>query len=246
MKVNIWTLIFQVINFFVLVYILKRVLYKPVKEIMEKRRNAVARSISEAEGIKKEAAVALEQNRLELQRLKEMRQELMDKMEKEAGAEKEKILKKAEEDAQKLLEKRQAVLDMETKRHEEELRDKAIDLVESFSAMLLKDITNEDMHKAVIERLKTDIPRIVGEIKDTAGQDQTIKAELISAYPLSEDEIDKLRNRLSPALNKKLTLETSVDAELISGAKLKFAGKTYDFSIKGQIGAFMDRIRRYA
>lgn len=246
MKVNIWTLIFQVINFFVLVYILKRVLYKPLKEIMEKRRNAIARSISEAEEIKKEAAAALEKNRLELQRLKEMRQELMDKMEKEAGAEKEKILKNAEADAQKLLEKRQAVLDMEKKRHEEELRDKAIDLVESFSAMLLKDISNEYMHKTVLERLKADIPRIAGEIRDTAGQDETIKAELISAYPLSEDEADELRNRLSPALKKKLTLETSVDAELISGAKLKFAGRTYDFSLKGQIVAFMDRIRRSA
>ena len=246
MKVNIWTLIFQVINFFVLVYILKRVLYKPVKEIMERRRKAVAKTISEAEEIKKEAAAALEKNSLELLRLKEMRQELMDKMEKEAGAEREKILKNAEEDAQKLLEKRQAALDMGKKRQDEEVRDKALDLVETFSAMLLKDISNEDLHKAVFERLKADIPRIAGDIKDTSGLDETIEAELISAYPLSAAETDELRKKLTPALNKKITFESSVDAELISGAKLKFAGKTYDFSIRGQIGAFMDRIRRSA
>lgn len=237
-------MIFQVINFFVLVYILKRVLYKPVKEIMKKRRKAVERSISEAEEIKKEAAAALEQNRGELQRLKETRQELMDKMEKETAAEREKILQNAEEDAKKLIEKRQAVLDMGKKRHEEELRDKAIDLVETFSSMLLKDISNEDLHKAVIERLKADIPRIAREIRDTETRDEKIRAELISAYPLSEKETDELRNTLASGTNKEVALETSVDAGLISGAKLKSAGRTYDFSIQGQIGAFRDRIRR--
>jgi F-type H+-transporting ATPase subunit b len=246
MKLNIWTLLFQVINFFVLVYILKRVLYKPVRGIMEKRRNAVAQTISVAEEIKKEAAAALEQNRLELQRLKEGRQELMDKMKKEAEAEKEKILKSAEEDAQKLIERRLAVLDIERKRQEEELQYKAVDLVASFSVRLLKDVSNEDLHKVVLERLKADIPRIAGDIKETAGQEGTIEAQLISAYTLSEDETAELEDRLSSALNKNLTLERSVDAELISGAKLKVAGRTYDFSLKGQIGAFMDRIQRVA
>lgn len=246
MKLNIWTLLFQVINFFVLVYILKRVLYKPVREIMEKRRNAVAQTISVAEEIRKEAAAALEQNRLELQSLKETRQELMDKMKKEAEVEKEKILKNAEEDAQKLIERRLAVLDVERKRQEEELQHKAVDLVASFSVQLLKDISNEDLDKVVLERLKAEIPRIAGDIKETAAQEGTIEAQLISAYPLSEAETAELEDRLSSALNKNLTLERSVDAELISGAKLKVAGRTYDFSLKGQIGAFMDRIQRVA
>jgi F-type H+-transporting ATPase subunit b len=246
MKVNIWTLVFQVINFFVLVYILKRVLYIPIKEIMEKRRKAIAKSSSEAEEIKKEAAAALEQYRLELQNLKERRQELMDKMEKEAAAEREKILKNAEEEAQKLLEKRLAALAIEKKRNDAELTDKALDLVESFSVMLLKDISNEDMHKAVFERLKADIPRIAGELRETGTHDETITAELISAYPLSEKETDELRNRLASGVNKEVTLATSVEAELISGAKLKSSGRTYDFSLRGQISAFKDRIRRFS
>ena len=239
-------MLFQVINFFILVYILKRVLYRPVKEIMEKRRKAVAKSIAKAEEIKKEAAGALEQNRLELQNLKERRRELMDKMEKEAGVEREKILMKAEEDGKKLLEKRLAALTIEKKRHEEELRDKAIDLVESFSVMLLKDISNEDLHKAVFERLKADIPRIADELKETGIHDETITAELISAYPLSENETDELRNKLASAVNKEVTLATSVDAGLISGAKLKSSGRTYDFSLQGQISAFRDRIGRFS
>jgi F-type H+-transporting ATPase subunit b len=246
MKVNIWTLVFQVINFFVLVYILKRVLYIPIKEIMEKRRKAIAKSSSEAEEIKKEAAAALEQNRLELQNLKERRQELMDKMEKEAAAEREKILKNAEEEAQKLLEKRQAALAIEKKRNEAELTDKALDLVETFSAGLLKDIAGEDLHKAVFARLQADIPRIAGEIKDTVTQDKTLKAELISAYPLSDNETDDLRNKLAACVNKEVTLETSVDTELIAGAKLKYADRTYDFSLKGQINAFRDRLGRFS
>ena len=55
MKFDIWTFLFQVINFLVLLFILKRVLYKPIREIIEKRRSLIRQRIDEAEKTKKEA-----------------------------------------------------------------------------------------------------------------------------------------------------------------------------------------------
>ena len=38
MKFDIWTFLFQIINFVVLLFILKRILYRPVKEIIEEEK----------------------------------------------------------------------------------------------------------------------------------------------------------------------------------------------------------------
>ncbi|HHN65335.1 MAG TPA: hypothetical protein ENK09_08260, partial [Nitrospirae bacterium] len=58
---NWWTFFFQIINFVVVVYILYRVLFRPVRDMILKRRTEIERSRadiekerSEAEALKKE------------------------------------------------------------------------------------------------------------------------------------------------------------------------------------------------
>lgn len=47
MKLNLTTFIFQIINFVLLAYILHRVLYKPIRAIMEKRKRLVMEDVAE-------------------------------------------------------------------------------------------------------------------------------------------------------------------------------------------------------
>jgi len=72
MKFNIWTLLFQVINFVILLYILRRILYKPIREIIEKRRGLIAKTVEDAENTKKEALELKEKNQKELNNAKEL------------------------------------------------------------------------------------------------------------------------------------------------------------------------------
>jgi F-type H+-transporting ATPase subunit b len=242
MKFDFWTLLFQIINFIVLLFILKRVLYKPLKEIIEKRRNIIGKNISEAEKIKEEAMEMHAANQQEMEKLKELKRELTDKMKEEVEAEKGVILADAEKEAQKLIEKKQVLFDTEKRRLETELKSQALEIVETFCTRLLRDISNEDLHRALFTRLKAEIPRLTEDIKNAYG-DNEIKIELLSAYPLSEADMKEIENEFATRLNKKVSFEAVLDADLIGGLRIRALDKVYDASLKGQIQTFRDRLR---
>ncbi len=242
MKFDFWTLLFQIINFVVLLFILKRVLYKPLKEIIEKRRNIIEKNISEAEKIKEEAMEIHARNQQEMEKLKELKRELTDKMKEEVEAERGVILADAEKEAQKLIEKKQVLFDTEKRRLEIELKSQSLEIVETFCTRLLRDISNEDLHRALFTKFKAEIPRLTEDIKNAYG-DNEIKIELLSAYPLSEADMKEIENEFATRLNKKVSFEAVLDADLIGGLRVRVLDKVYDASLKGQIQKFRDRLR---
>ena len=242
MKFHLWTLLFQIINFAVLLFILKRVLYKPIKEIIEKRRNIIEKNISEAEKIKEEALEIHARNQQEMEKLKELKRELTDKMKEEVEAEKGVMLADAEKEAQKLIEKKQVLFDTEKRRSEAELKSQSLEIVEMFCTRLLRDISNEDLHRALFTKFKAEIPRLTEDIKNAYG-DNEIKIELLSAYPLTEADMKEIENEFASRLNKKVSFEAVLDADLIAGLRVRALDKVYDASLKGQIQTFRDRLR---
>jgi F-type H+-transporting ATPase subunit b len=241
MKFDFWTLLFQIINFAVLLFILKRVLYKPLKESMEKRRSIIEKNISEAEKIKGEALEIHARNQQEMEKLKELKVKLTDKMKEEVESEKGVMIADAEKEAQKLIEKKQVLFDTEKRRIEAELKSQALEIVETFCTRLLRDISNEDLHRALFTKFKAEIPHITEDIKKTYG-DNEIKIELLSAYLLSEADMKEIENEFATRLNKKVSAEAVLDAGLIGGLKMRVLDKVYDASLKGQIQTFRDRL----
>src|SRR6516165_10785329 len=55
MILNIWTFLFQVINFLVLVVVLQWLLYRPLRDAIDRRREANARAQADAEAARREA-----------------------------------------------------------------------------------------------------------------------------------------------------------------------------------------------
>ena len=95
MKFNVWTLLFQIINFVVLLYILRRILYKPVREIIEKRRALIAKTVEDAEKTKKEALALKEKHQKELNKLKELQSKMLEQTREEALKDRNKLLSEA-------------------------------------------------------------------------------------------------------------------------------------------------------
>jgi F-type H+-transporting ATPase subunit b len=55
MQIDWWTLVLQVINFLVLVWLSWRFLYQPVKEVIQKRKQLAEHAFAEAEKRRAEA-----------------------------------------------------------------------------------------------------------------------------------------------------------------------------------------------
>jgi F-type H+-transporting ATPase subunit b len=235
MKFDIWTFLFQVINFLVLLFILKRVLYKPIREIIEKRRSLIQQRIEEAEKTKKEAQELKENYQNEMDKLHELKSQMLEKMNEEVEQERKSLIGRAEEEAARVIEKEKAVFDTEKARHEAELKDTAIEAVTLLATNLLKDVSDENLHKAIYEKLFMELQGIASHMAEIKEKDRPLTVDLITAYPLSEAEIRKFKEAIESLLSQSVHFNTIIDSSLIAGIKIKAHDMVYDLSLSGQI-----------
>jgi F-type H+-transporting ATPase subunit b len=243
MKFDIWTFLFQVINFIVLLFILKRILYRPVKEIIEKRRSLIQQSIDDAEALKKEALELKAAYQHEMDGVASIKLEMIRKLNEEIEEERKKLLDKAAEEAAEVLEKKRARFDVEKKRLEGELKDMTIEAVSIFATRLINDIANEDLHKALYARLFTELEQILSRVPRERAEDVPMTFDLITAYPLSGDETRKLRETIESLAARNVLLNVVVDKSLIAGVRITASDMVYDASLSQQIKTFAGTLR---
>jgi len=243
MKFDIWTFLFQVINFIVLLFILKRLLYRPIREIMEKRRGLLEKTVQDAERVKKEALELKEKYQEELNKLRELKTQTLEKMQGEVEDEKKKLIREAGKDAKKIIEKEKAIFEAEKRKLETELKDKAIETVSVFASNLLKDISDEELHKGIYRRLLNELGGIASDITKIKGKDETLSVDLITAYPLNEELLRKIQETIESSIPEKVIINTTVDKSLIAGIRIKAYDMVYDSSLSGQIDALKLRLK---
>lgn len=243
MKFNIWTLLFQIINFVVLLYILRRILYKPIREIIEKRRGLIAKTVEDAEKTKSDALALKEQHQEGLDKLKEQQVLMLEQTREEALKDRGKLLDEAKKDAAKISEKEKALSDAEKIRVTSELRNKALEIVSVFASNLLKDISDEELHKAIFRKLLKENGRMAADIARIRDKEEVLQVDLITAYPLSADDVKTFQETLESKLEKKVKTNTTIDKSLIAGVRIKAYDMIYDSSLAGQINTLASQLK---
>jgi F-type H+-transporting ATPase subunit b len=243
MKIDVWTLLFQIINFVVLLFILKRILYKPVKEIIEKRRGLIQQSIDNAEKTEKEALELKEKYQQELNSIGTLKSQMTEKLREEIEEERKKLLERAKEEAEQIIEREKEVIERDKDRTEAEVRDKAVEIVSAFATSLLRDISDRELHGALFKRLLTEIRQITKRIPSVSKTDGILDVELVSAFEPGENEIRMIQDAIESATARKTHIKTAVDDSLIAGAKLRLYDLNYDASLSGQISSLASRLK---
>lgn len=125
LNLNMWTIFFTLFNSLVLFLTLKKLLFVPVMDFIEKRRSIIAKEIETADNLKMEASALKEEYNKRLVGIEDEKKAIIDearrmssyiheKSRKEAEGEKERILRSAETEKNHLYEKAKEDLKRET------------------------------------------------------------------------------------------------------------------------------------
>ena len=153
--VNPVLLVAQIINFLIIMYILKRFAYKPILSMLEKRKITIEKGLKDAE----EARILLEKaSQKERDLLKKAQQETR-KLLDEAKKEREEIIKKSDEAAKQraesILTDAREQIAFETREVEKRLTAHVSQLSIQFLQKSLSDLfTDEDQHRIIDKALK--------------------------------------------------------------------------------------------
>lgn len=63
----------------------------------------------------------------------------------------------------------------------------------------------------------------------------TLRAEAITAYPMTEVQKEALENKLGKITGKNIILENTIDKSVIGGVRLRYSGKQLDGSVKAHL-----------
>jgi F-type H+-transporting ATPase subunit b len=144
------SLIVQFVNFFILLFILQRLLYKPFLAKMAERTAAIKTSLEEAQAVRAEAARAQEENEARLRQAHAEAAVIREQALREAAEESRKHIAAAQAQARKLVDDTKAQLDAEVRRARDELRREVSDLAIAVAEKLVHRTLREDDHRRIV------------------------------------------------------------------------------------------------
>lgn len=237
MGISWWTIVLQAINFLVLVWLLQRFLYKPVTEVIARRRALVDESFASAEQARQ--AATAEQQRLEQSQaaLAEQRQQLLSAAHEEIDADRARVLEQARQEAASMLETTRTRLAAEREAVLASTKEALADLASNMAARLLGDATSAAsagaLNDAFLSQLAARVRSLPARERETLGRDLSADAEgvhVVTASPLSDDAQERWQRMLAEEFGVPVAARFSVDPALLGGALLRFPHAELDLS----------------
>lgn len=145
------SLIIQVINFVILLFVLHRLLYKPLLAKMEERSSAIKKSLDEAQAARAEAARQQEENAARLKSAYAEAASIREQALKEAGEEQRRLVEAARVESQRMLETAKSQMDADIRRAREELRREVSDLAVSVAEKLIRKSLRDEDHRRIVD-----------------------------------------------------------------------------------------------
>lgn len=227
MNINWFTVIAQVINFLLLVWLLKRFLYKPILNAIDEREKKIAAQLKDADDKKTAAEKEQEDFRKKNDAFDQQRKVMMDKMNAEVNAQHDKLLEGVRNDANTL----RVNLEKASKDKQEgqnlEIAQKTRDEVFTIAKKALADMASLSLEEQTVNIFIKRLNELKGEEKKKfaeAFQSNSNAILVRSAFDLSAKQQQNINCAVDVALGTKATLQFKPSPSLISGIDLTTNG----------------------
>lgn len=142
----------QVVNFVVLLFILKRFLYKPILKVLEERKKKIAESLQNAEEIEKRLLETNEKIDVMIGKAANEAQKIIDESKKEGALILEETKEKAGKLSEEILKKSEESAKAETLKMQQEVMTRVAEIVAAGMEKATGKILNKKDQAEIIER----------------------------------------------------------------------------------------------
>ena len=146
-----YTLLLTILNFLILVYVLKKLLWVPLTKFLDDRAKGIEESIRAAEVNREEAQRLVEQQEEALRKARMEAREIVDRGIAEANREARRVRHEGEKQAAKIIDQGRADIALEVEQAKLELRNQTADLSVALAERILRRTLGEEDHRVLIE-----------------------------------------------------------------------------------------------
>ncbi|SDE45026.1 ATP synthase F0 subcomplex B subunit [Pricia antarctica] len=236
MKINWFTLIAQIINFLVLMWLLKRFLYKPILSAIDERENKIKVQLNDAEMQKTEATNEREEFKRKNETFDKQKDGMLQKAAADAKVEGDRLKEEARTEANVLKTKLETAFTEDRATKNNEMTKRVQGEVLDIARKTLSDLSSADLEGQMVELFIKKISTLEADSKKKFTIAVSAKTPILvqSAFELSSGQQTEIQKYINEFSDGKHVVQFKVDAELIAGIVLiandyKFAWNVSDY-----------------
>ncbi|MBS0336205.1 MAG: F0F1 ATP synthase subunit delta [Proteobacteria bacterium] len=237
------TFALEVVNFLVLVWLLQRLLYKPVTNAIAERKAAIEKTLADARSLEA-AALSLKQHyESRMAEWEEEKARAQVKLGSEVEAERARLmdalrasLEQERERARALEERR--ILELRHKMEEGALAEGA-----RFAANLLSRLASPDLEEKIRVLLIEDLPQLGDadlQSLRAAFKDEHARIRVTSRYPIAEPQRASLSEALGRVAGTPVACEFGPDPDLVAGLRISIGSWVLRCNLQDELKFFAE------
>ncbi len=234
MLIDWFTVGAQALNFIILVWLLKRFLYKPILDAIDAREQRIANELAGAAAKQAEAQQECDEFQRKNELFDRQRAELLSRATSDAATERQKLLDEARAAADTLSAKRQETLRNDAHNLNQALSRRTQDEVFAIARKTLTDLAGADLEQRMCEVFTQRLRVLSGSAKETltaALKTATQPAIVRSAFDLPATEQNAIQTAVNETFSADTPLRFETSPDLVSGIELATGGQKISWSI---------------
>jgi len=234
MLIDWFTVGAQALNFIILVWLLKRFLYKPILNAVDAREKRIAAELADADAKKAEAQKERDEFQHKNEEFDRHRAALLRKAADEAKTERQRLLDDARSAADALSAKRSEALRSDATNLNQAIRRRIQQEVFAIAGKTLTDLATTSLEESMIEVFTRRLRAMDSKAKEGFGQALKTASEpalVRSALDLPAAQRTAIQNTLNETFSAEIHVRFEVAPDLVSGIELTTNGQKIAWSI---------------
>jgi F-type H+-transporting ATPase subunit b len=237
------TFVLEIVNFLILVWLLKRFLYRPVLDYIARRRAGIEQMLAEANRTREQAETLKAQYENRLADWAQERQNALDALHHEMDQERARRLTEVKQALAEEQEKARVVEERRQREFSRQAEQAALALAARFASRLLERTAAPQATASLAALLADDLANLPEEQRSALRQAAAagnVRMRVQSAHPLDAGQRQRLESTLAGQLGASPEWDYQVAPELIAGLRLSFGPWVLGTNLKDELLAFAD------
>ena len=243
MEFNLSTFILEIINFLILIWILQRLFYKPLLDVIAKRKQFIDQSLADAKTMQQQAEEqrSLYENRQML--WEQEKQAALAVLHQQIDVERSAQMARLNSDLEQERQKVSVTLQRQQQELQQQAEKQALQNGARFAGLLLKQSAGPELEARLfallVDNLKS-LPTACTQCLQMLGSKKSVSINITSAYPLTAEQQGQLKQKLGALIDSLITIQYHQDAELIAGIRMDIGAWVLNANLQHELTGFAE------
>lgn len=234
MLIDWFTVVAQVVNFLILVWLLKRFLYKPILNAVDAREKRVADELKNADAKEAEAQKEKDEFKRKNEDFDKQRNALLSKAKEDAKAERQRLLEEVRKEASYLKAKQHEALKNDEQNLSQEIGRRTQQEVFNIARKVLTDLAGTSLEERTIDVFAQRLRNLKDEEKKQLASALSASSGQVlirTAFDLPQAQRDSIKKTLKETLGIETQPRFETSPDIVSGIELTSDGQKVAWSI---------------